>query len=84
MIFDAADPDNRGDDADIEEARFQHDALLDMQLQKGADIAALGEIEPVGIAADPPQGIAQLLAPRLPEIEHLVVERAGHAAAADA
>src|SRR5215475_14377014 len=55
-----------------------------MQLEEGTDVATSGLIEPIRIAADPPQGVAQLLATRLDQIEHLVVERAGHAAAADA
>src|SRR5260370_34097308 len=82
--FDAADPDDRCDDADIERLRFQHDALLDVQFQEGADIVALCEVEPVRIAADAPQRVAQLLASGLSEIEHLIVERTGDAAAADA
>ena len=82
--FDATDADDRADDTDIEEARFQHDALLDMQFQKGADVVALGEVEPVGIAADAPQGVAQFFAAGPAEIEHFVVEYAGDPAAADA
>ena len=40
------------DDADVERAAFQHDALLDMQFEIGADIAAFGLGKPVRIAAD--------------------------------
>jgi hypothetical protein len=36
------------------------------------------------IAADAPQAVAQRLSSRLRQIEHLIVQRAGHAAAADA
>jgi hypothetical protein len=80
----AADADDRGHHADIERLRFKDDALLDMQLEEGADVAAFGLIEPVRIAANPPQGLAQLFATRLGQIEHPAVERAGHAAAAHA
>ena len=81
--LDPPDTDDRGNDADIERPRFEHDALLDVQLEKSADIVALGPIELIGIAADAPQRIAQRLAAGLGEIEHLAIERAGHAAAAD-
>src|SRR5258708_16354857 len=82
--FDATDPDDRCDHADIERLRFQHDALLDVQFQEGAYVVALCEVELVRITADAPQCVAQLLASRLSEIEHLIVERTGDAAAADA
>ena len=81
--FDAADADDRGHHANIERLRFEHDALFDVQLQEGADIIAPRLSKPVGIAADPAQGGAQRFAAGLGEIEHLVVERAGHAPAAD-
>jgi hypothetical protein len=45
-----------------------------VQFQEGADIVALCEVEPVGIAADAPQRVAQLFAAGLPEVEHLVVK----------
>ena len=82
--FDSTDADDRGHHADIERPRFKHDALLDMQFEERADIVAPGLFETVGIAADPAQGVAQCLAAGPGEIEHLGVERAGHAAAADA
>src|SRR5258708_38947871 len=82
--FDATDPDDRCDHADIERLRFQHDALLDVQFQEGAYIVALCEVELVRITADAPQCVAQLLASGLSEIEHLIVERTGDAAAPDA
>src|SRR5260370_32379457 len=82
--FDETDPDGRCDHADSERLRFQHDALLDVQFQEGAYIVALCEVELVRITADAPQCVAQLLASGLSEIEHLIVERTGDAAAADA
>jgi hypothetical protein len=41
-------------------------------------------IEPVRIAADPSQRVAQFLTAGVDQIEHRAVEGAGHAAAADA
>ena len=57
--FDAADADDRGHHANIERLRFEHDALFDVQLQEDPDIIAPGLSKPVGIAADPAQGLTQ-------------------------
>ena len=45
----------RGDDADIEPLRFQHDALLDVQFEERLDVGTLCRGEPIRIAADPAQ-----------------------------
>lgn len=55
-----------------------------MQFQERSDVVALGLVEAIGIAADSTQGVTEFLARRRGEIEHDVVKRANHAAAAHA
>ena len=82
--LDSPDADDGCDDADIERLRFKHDALLDMQLQERLDVGTLGVSEPIGIAAHPPQCVAQSLASGLGQIKHRRFERTRHPATADA
>ena len=45
-------PADSGDDAEVDPLRFQHRALLDVELQERLDVVALGLGKPPGIAAD--------------------------------
>ncbi len=65
------------------DCELEHDALFDVQLEEGLDVGTLGFGEPVGIAADPAQRIAQFFAARLGQVEHGRIQHARHAAAAD-
>ena len=81
---DAANADNRGDDADVETPRLEHDALLDMEFEERLDVVAQRGRQAIGIAADlraTPRGVFRV-GPR--RLEHCGLERSGHAAAADA
>jgi hypothetical protein len=82
--FDAADADDRGDDTDVERLRLQHDPLLDVQLKKCLNVVAPRRREAIRIAADAAQRFAKPLASRFGQTEHPGVERADHAAAANA
>jgi hypothetical protein len=52
--LDPADSDDRGNNANIERPGFEYNALLDMQLQKSADIVASRLSEAIRIASDAP------------------------------
>ena len=82
--LDPADTHDRCHHADIERLRLQHNALLDMKLQKRSDIVAPRACETIRVAPDPPQCVVKLLTSRLGQFKHPGIERADHAAAADA
>jgi hypothetical protein len=58
-----ADADDGHHDADIDSLGYQHDALLDMQFEKDADILPLGLGESRGISANPAKRVGQRLVP---------------------
>ena len=82
--LDAPDADDRGDDADIERLGFQYDALFDVQFEEGAHVRTLRLGQPIRIAADLAQRIAQGFAAGIGQVEHRRIESSGHTAAADA
>ena len=76
---------DRSDDADRKVLRFQHRALLDMQLEIGQQFAprSRGGADMIGIEAELPQRIAHGNAGGIAPIQHALVESAGDRAAAE-